>query len=458
MKGKLKSKLIADSYNSWLIIDNDKDVCRHSLSMMEGVAGFLSLNYKEDEERFYVNISKYLSLRESLNYSMNEEALLNLALQAVEMRIEAIKFLLPTEGIVYDIDYSYFEPVSKTLHMVFLPNRETSTEGDFLDWLKELIELSLTKANSEGIESLLRYLDSEEYSLINLRQRILLASEDRKGKEALYVPKRHSIKDYSKPKIEGDEKTRSKIPPRLPKGPIERGDVREIRKLREAQETRDGKILKKAGEKSKEEGEKAELVDSRMRRLALILSQIAMMLLYLACLYFFKNRVNPFYKLALGLLIFFGLIDYVVIKNLISKTSSPKTGPEDRRIVGVKKSPEPLTETADSNSTLYLGDLVNKRARLVNLQNGTISPIDKRDFKIGREGYEADLSLSDKSVGRLHAFIREEGGHYYLIDNASINGTYINGIRIRPGEYNEIMAGDELIFSRLSFEFSKISH
>lgn len=482
MNKALKTKVIADSYNSWLIIENDKELCSHSLSMMEGVSGFCSLSYREEEESFYINISKYLNLRELLEYQINEETLLNLALQSVEIRIEAIKFLLPTEGIVYDLDLCYFEPESKSLHMVFLPNRETSGEADFIRWLRELIELSSVKDSREELKSLLRYLNSEDFTLINLKQRLILALESRAGNrgcfdikfhggtdlsgqvsksgncpEALYRPRKQTIRDYSNLSMEEES---------YPK-PHPEDRQKAVKPLEDISSHHHRVALSKKETKE----DRGDLSPKKLRRLALILSQTALVLTYLACCFYLKNIVEPFYKLALGLFLFFALIDYVVLKNLylngyfmnrkseggreeIKKAEAEQPQKRQKNKIGPKKD----DITADSNRTMYLGDSHLKRAALVNKENGEITIINKRDYKIGRQGYDADLGLDDRSVGRLHAFIREEGEHYYLIDNNSVNGTFVNGIRINPGEYNEIIGGDELIFSRLLFQFSTLDN
>lgn len=494
MNNKLKSRIIADSYNSWLIIENDKEVCSHSLSMMEGVEGFCSLDYKEEEESFHINISKYLSLRVLLNSNINEKTLFSLVMQAIDMRIEAIKFLLPTEGIVYDLDLSFFELETRRLHMVFLPNRETSGERDFIDWLKELIELSSLKEGCEEAKSILRYLESEEYSLFSLKQRVKLALEKedsnmcspnspahgegvpnvrgQAAKGALYLPKKQALRDLTK----SCPDSRDVPSPARPKALQDHTKPPCIKLTKPRSErpisTCTRPKLEKSPSTSTEASKKEPRKPLNLGRLAPVLSQLALVLLYLACCFILKERVEPFYKLALGLFILFGLVDYLLLKFLYkngytltkkeeNKTKNEKIARPEKKSKAKKsqnKSNSPIhgANFEDDNRTLCLYDMCFKQMALVNKQNGDIVLINKQDYKIGRQGYEADLSLNDKSVGRLHAFIREEGDHYYLIDNASVNGTFINGIRLNPGEYNEILEGDEILFSRILFQFSAL--
>jgi hypothetical protein len=64
---------------------------------------------------------------------------------------------------------------------------------------------------------------------------------------------------------------------------------------------------------------------------------------------------------------------------------------------------------------------------------------------------ENDLQFSESTIGRRHAKIVEENGHYRLFDLASTNGTRVNGRLIRRGTLIEsddkIQIGDEVILT-----------
>lgn len=464
MNKEIQYRIAADSYNSWLIIHNSSEISRHALSMMEGVEAFCPLDYKEEEEEFHINISSYLSLREYLSYPLSEKTLMKLGLQALDARIEAIKFLIPVEGIVYDLDLTYYEPERKTLHFVYLPNDERSTEKDFITWFKAVLTSPSVQGGTEEIKSILLSLEAEECNLLNLRQRLLLAIEkepfqpsippEKKEGRILFIPKKQGIRDYSqaKPHVQAIS---------TPSPPISRVKTARSSELKNLPVRK----LKSAKDRNEVQEKEAEV---KLKRVALVLSQIALVLLYLACLWFLKDRVHPFYKMALGLLIFVLLVDYVLVKNLLSQNYSRDknqnilkdkagTGLKERKnkkIQGLKPhSPRRHDKNEDSNSTLYLDDVSKRKYALINKENGEVTPLTSPNFKVGRQGYGADLGINDKSVGRLHAFIREEEDQCYIVDNSSINGTFINGIRLEPGEYSEILPGDELIFSRISFQF-----
>lgn len=77
----------------------------------------------------------------------------------------------------------------------------------------------------------------------------------------------------------------------------------------------------------------------------------------------------------------------------------------------------------------------------------------------GRKSLDAapdvDLTGLDarKAVSRLHACLLKEGDKYYLRDQSSMNGTFINGERIKPLSYYLLHDGDRIKFADVDFEF-----
>ncbi len=74
--------------------------------------------------------------------------------------------------------------------------------------------------------------------------------------------------------------------------------------------------------------------------------------------------------------------------------------------------------------------------------------IHEGDNSIGR-AENCDIKLNNIAVSRMHAGIRCAGGEYYLFDNKSVNGVFVNGIRIeKPYRLN-----DKDIFTILNTTF-----
>ena len=95
--------------------------------------------------------------------------------------------------------------------------------------------------------------------------------------------------------------------------------------------------------------------------------------------------------------------------------------------------------------------------RLYGKENGKAINIDLDNFPItiGKMSGMADVVLSNKSISRLHARIYEskENGGLLLEDMNSTNGTFLNGIRLKPQEKVEIRPGDEIRFAEMRFDY-----
>jgi hypothetical protein len=67
---------------------------------------------------------------------------------------------------------------------------------------------------------------------------------------------------------------------------------------------------------------------------------------------------------------------------------------------------------------------------------------------IGRSKKNADLVFQaaqpDSPISRLHCTVLEEDGSFFLRDDQSANGTYLNGTRLAPMDRNPLKDGDEI--------------
>jgi hypothetical protein len=70
--------------------------------------------------------------------------------------------------------------------------------------------------------------------------------------------------------------------------------------------------------------------------------------------------------------------------------------------------------------------------------------------RIGRS-LENDIIIPEKTVSTKHAIIEYRRGCYYLIDNQSSNGTFLNGSRI-PSQIT-LKSGDLIAFDSFKFQF-----
>ena len=89
-------------------------------------------------------------------------------------------------------------------------------------------------------------------------------------------------------------------------------------------------------------------------------------------------------------------------------------------------------------------------------------PVHEDEAYIGRwdadSGIFPDVDLDsddpEAKVSRRHARITRRGGHYYIEDLGSTNGTFINrGRRLLPGDRQPLNDGDEIIIGKTFLRF-----
>ena len=80
--------------------------------------------------------------------------------------------------------------------------------------------------------------------------------------------------------------------------------------------------------------------------------------------------------------------------------------------------------------------------------------VSKQIFKIGKVSSQADYCiLGNSNVSRLHATMLYRQGTYFILDEHSTNGTYVNGIRLRGEEEVCLKHGDTIRLADEEFEF-----
>ena len=110
-------------------------------------------------------------------------------------------------------------------------------------------------------------------------------------------------------------------------------------------------------------------------------------------------------------------------------------------------SPEDVGELAEQD------DLGLEGPALVVRQGGgrageSFRPAGERT-RIGRSP-DCDIFLDDVTVSRNHAVLVEEGGHYFVEDQGSLNGTFVNRKRI---DRSPLQEGDELQVGKYRMTF-----
>ncbi len=104
------------------------------------------------------------------------------------------------------------------------------------------------------------------------------------------------------------------------------------------------------------------------------------------------------------------------------------------------------------------------KARLVEINSGITFPLsESKETTVGRidpvTGILPDVDLTPvdgkRSISRRHARVRREGdGNFSVIEDVgTMNGTFVNGIRLVAGRPVSVVAGDNVVFGTIQCRF-----
>lgn len=142
----------------------------------------------------------------------------------------------------------------------------------------------------------------------------------------------------------------------------------------------------------------------------------------------------------------------------LSKSIPISTQPEQNSgNVSIRNSNNPYPDYDEADTDIM--DEYNGEAYLEMYENGAAVRfyIGSHPILVGKQRSRVDYAIANNRVSKVHAEFGCRNGSYYVKDNNSTNGTYINnGSRITPGSEIEIVSGDtvriadvELIFKTM---------
>ena len=93
-------------------------------------------------------------------------------------------------------------------------------------------------------------------------------------------------------------------------------------------------------------------------------------------------------------------------------------------------------------------------------ERAKIYAVDKRTFRVGRVRHKGlrrnDLVVPGKHVSRTHAEIRFRNSDFYIKDDGSVQGTFVNGVKLKPGQVERLKNEDVIRFDRHEFLFGAV--
>jgi serine/threonine protein kinase len=140
-----------------------------------------------------------------------------------------------------------------------------------------------------------------------------------------------------------------------------------------------------------------------------------------------------------------------------------KQGPgiREARQVVVQGTPEPGRQRAKAEAGYVKQPPADqgqqKQARLFVLSNNQCIPLTGELMVVGRQdpvlGIFPEINLADKTVGRRHAYLRNQHGQYTVEDLNALNKTRLNGVILTPHEERTLKDGDILRFGSVELRF-----
>lgn len=110
---------------------------------------------------------------------------------------------------------------------------------------------------------------------------------------------------------------------------------------------------------------------------------------------------------------------------------------------------------SDSEGTIYVElPLEENTRRLISETGQVFHVINEDSLVIGKKEEEVDLYVGDEGISRMHARIFRNGNDYFLEDLNSTNGTFKNGLRLKPYEQRKLEKGDEIKFAARKLIFT----
>lgn len=117
-------------------------------------------------------------------------------------------------------------------------------------------------------------------------------------------------------------------------------------------------------------------------------------------------------------------------------------------------------ETTTESPTVFLGTQEKTGGVYCLMEEGETEDkrilLKKENIILGKNSDTADEIIEDESVSRLHAFITKEEGNYYLEDLNSLNGTFLNGVRLAYKEKVCLKENDMIGIGRKTFCFCSL--
>ncbi|GHH98738.1 FHA domain-containing protein [Neobacillus kokaensis] len=131
----------------------------------------------------------------------------------------------------------------------------------------------------------------------------------------------------------------------------------------------------------------------------------------------------------------------------------PKLGHDPHEDEGTTVLTAGRDEEEEGTTALGVSHHISTRPFFITAVSKEKIEVAKNEFKIGRDPEQADYVSKNKVVGRVHAKVITENGEYFLVDQQSKNGSYLNGTKVLPYKKTKIKHDDHIRLGNEEFVF-----
>lgn len=416
------------------VLDEDTlDLCEEG-----ALASALSMEYVDDEDSFFFDISNQVSLEEICQGKVNARKLLPILHSMAEAFVDIKENTIPWSYLVLHKAFVYVDPETYATKFICVPlENEDNNPAEVLSFLRAfLANLRYdTKENTSYVACLLSCINDKEHfsskHLLEEVQRLMEMYQIHTNQES----QTNVIADFVEIEDQEEELVFKKVAETaaeteeyrtqedfeeldsiLPKHPAQEDDFEELDSILPKKPSEDEEYDDFLDE---EEEEYLDLEDKLERGMLKI------------------NRVQLMQSAAAS-----GASD-----NEAEAESSKK--PEKKK---AKKESQGSEEKGGNSILKQLNNMIDGTPLtpkacpcLIRTNTEERIMIGKQTFKIGSAKMGVDYTISgNKAVSRSHATIYAKGGEYYIKDNKSTNHTYVNG-KIVEANIGQLLEHDSVI-------------
>ncbi len=429
-----------NGYSDYTVIKYNGEINAHALKASKSISGIAPIIKIVEERELFVDTASYNRLSELQDDTASNINPIKILLDAVNMQIECIKHLIPLNYLVFDREFSFYDLGKDKLVLLIAPIRSSDGEESFKKWAVEVLISANKISKIKNTDSLIRYLHSDRYCLKGLKRKLEQASPEIKDK-----------KDKAYPNNMLKAKGKSEYKFKKYSYPIQKKQI----DLKENKEIYPNAIDYL---NLKSDAIKTEKREIKFTKIFILFQTIIISAMTLSS-YLALDKFKEPTKVVAGIIIIYALIDYIVSKHVFKVFQEKSEKDLDDKKSKLKPKlllkKQKTKEKKYDNKTIALNFKSQKAPSLIPLLGGEKHTLKSEFMSIGRKRENVDIYIPEPSVGRDHAIIKRLGDQIYIRDNNSLNGSYVNGIKLNGGEYIELKFGDVISFSKIPFKLAQ---